>query len=427
MSPTNMSRAMVAGAIGNLLEWYDFTVYGYFAASIGRAFFPQQNQVAQVLSAFGIFAVGFLMRPVGGALFGYIGDHFGRRIALSVSVIAMALPTFLIGVLPGYAVLGIAAPLLLTLLRMIQGLSVGGEYTTSVVFLVERARPERRGVVGATANLGALTGILAGSATGAVLETLMSAQAVQEWGWRVPFWIGLTVGLAGLVLRRGLKEEPADKSRQGVPLLAVFRQYWRLLLYLAFVSAFGAVGFYLIFVYIVSWLQFADGVAPAQALSINTLSMLLLMPTEVGVAALSDRIGRRPVLLWVTGLAVVLAWPLFRLLHGPDQWMILLGQIGFVLLVGGYYGCLPAFMVETVAAPMRCTAIALGYNVSLGLIGGVSPMVATWLVYRTANDDTPAFMIMAAAAVSFLVLAHGFGLWGHNGGTAAAGRGADRQ
>ena len=122
MSPTNMSRAMVAGAIGNLLEWYDFTVYGYFAASIGRAFFPQQNQVAQVLSAFGIFAVGFLMRPVGGALFGYIGDHFGRRIALSVSVTAMALPTFLIGVLPGYAVLGIAAPLLLTLLRMIQGL-----------------------------------------------------------------------------------------------------------------------------------------------------------------------------------------------------------------------------------------------------------------------------------------------------------------
>jgi len=427
MSPTNMSRAMVAGAIGNLLEWYDFTVYGYFAASIGRAFFPQQNQVAQVLSAFGIFAVGFLMRPVGGALFGYIGDHFGRRIALSVSVIAMALPTFLIGVLPGYAVLGIAAPLLLTLLRMIQGLSVGGEYTTSVVFLVERARPERRGVVGATANLGALTGILAGSATGAVLETLMSAQAVQEWGWRVPFWIGLTVGLAGLVLRRGLKEEPADKSRQGVPLLAVFRQYWRLLLYLAFVSAFGAVGFYLIFVYIVSWLQFADGVAPAQALSINTLSMLLLMPTEVGVAALSDRIGRRPVLLWVTGLAVVLAWPLFRLLHGPDQWMILLGQIGFVLLVGGYYGCLPAFMVETVAAPMRCTAIALGYNVSLGLIGGVSPMVATWLVYRTANDYTPAFMIMAAAAVSFLVLAHGFGLRARNGGTAAAGRGADRQ
>lgn len=423
MSPTTMSRAMAAGAIGNLLEWYDFTVYGYFAASIGRAFFPQQNQVAQVLSAFGIFAVGFLMRPIGGALFGYIGDRFGRRIALSVSVIAMALPTFLIGVLPSYAVLGLAAPLLLTLLRMIQGLSVGGEYTTSVVFLVERARPERRGVVGATANLGALTGILAGSATGAVLETLMSAQAVQEWGWRVPFWIGLSVGLAGLVLRRGLEEEPVDKSRQGIPPLAVFRQHWRLLLYLAFVSAFGAVGFYLIFVYIVSWLQFADGVAPAQALSINTISMLLLLPVEVGMAALSDRIGRRSVLLWATGLTILFAWPLFRMMHGPDQWMILLGQIGFVLLVGGYYGCLPAFMVETVPAPVRCTAIALGYNVSLGLIGGVSPMVATWLVYRTANDYTPAIMIMAAAAISFLVLAHGFGLEKRNGGIAAgAGR-----
>jgi len=426
MSAAKMSRAMAAGAIGNLLEWYDFTVYGYFAASIGRAFFPQQDQVAQVLSAFGIFAVGFLMRPVGGALFGYIGDRFGRRIALSASVVAMALPTFLIGVLPGYAVLGIAAPLLLTLLRMIQGLSVGGEYTTSVVFLVERARSERRGVVGAVANVGALTGILAGSATGAVLETVMSAQAVQEWGWRVPFWIGLGVGLAGLVLRRGLKEEPVDKSRQGTPLLAVFRQHWQLLLYLAFVSVFGAVGFYLIFVYIVSWLQFADGVAPAQALSINTISMLLLLPVEVGLAALSDRVGRRPVLLWATGLTVLLAWPLFRMMHGPGHWMILSGQIGFVLLVGGYYGCLPAFMVETVPASVRCTAIALGYNVCLGLIGGVSPMVATWLVYRTDNDYTPAFMIMAAAAVSFLVLAHGFGLRARTDGT-AIGSGVDRR
>ena len=206
MTNLRTTRLMAAGAIGNLLEWYDFAVYGYFAAAIGRAFFPEQDKVAQVLAAFGIFAVGFMMRPIGGALFGHVGDRIGRSAALTLSVAAMAVPTFLIGVLPGYDVLGLAAPVLLTLLRMVQGLSVGGEYTTSIVFLVESARPGRRGVVGAVADLGAVSGILLGSATGAVLEWVMPAGAVDDWGWRIPFLIGLFVGAAGLVLRRGLGE-----------------------------------------------------------------------------------------------------------------------------------------------------------------------------------------------------------------------------
>ena len=396
---------MAAGAIGNLLEWYDFAVYGYFAAAIGRAFFPEQDKVAQVLAAFGVFAVGFMMRPIGGAIFGHVGDRIGRPAALTLSVAAMAVPTFLIGVLPGYDVLGIAAPLLLTLLRMLQGLSVGGEYTTSIVFLVERARPGRRGLVGAVADLGAVSGILLGSATGAILEWVMPVGAVDEWGWRIPFWIGLVVGAAGLVLRRGFGEgEAAPRAPERPPLLATFSQHWRVLVYLAGISVFGAVGFYLMFVYVVSWLQLVDGVAPAQALTINTISMALLIPAEIGMAALSDRLGRRPMLIAVTGLAVVAAWPLFWLMHGHAQWMILAGQLGFVVLVGGYYGCLPAFMVEAVAVEVRCTAIALGYNVSLGLIGGLSPLAATWLVQRTDDDFSPAFMIMAAAAISFLVL-----------------------
>src|SRR4029453_17521928 len=204
MAASSKTRLMAAGAIGNLLEWYDFAVYGYFAAAIGRAFFPEQDKVAQVLAAFGVFAVGFMMRPIGGAIFGHVGDRIGRSAALTLSVAAMAVPAFRIGVLPGYDVLGIAAPILLTLLRMLQGLSVGGEYTTSIVFLVERAPPQRRGIVGAVADLGAVSGILAGSATGAILETVLSHQAVEDWGWRIPFWIGLAVGLAGLVPRRGL-------------------------------------------------------------------------------------------------------------------------------------------------------------------------------------------------------------------------------
>ena len=265
------------------------------------------------------------------------------------------------------------------------------------------------GVVGAVGDLGAVTGILLGSATGAVLEWVMPAQAVDDWGWRIPFWIGLFVGVAGLVLRRGLgqgenrREQTARRSGRP-PLLATFNHHWRMLVYLAGVSVYGAVGFYLMFVYIVSWLQFADGISPAHALTINTISMALLIPAELAMAWLSDRVGRRAVLLAVTGLSVIAAWPLFWLMHGHEPWMILAGQLGFVVLVGGYYGCLPAFMVEAVPKEVRCTAIALGYNVSLGLIGGVSPLAATWLVHRTDNDYSPAFMIMAAAAISFLVL-----------------------
>jgi MHS family proline/betaine transporter-like MFS transporter len=401
---SNTGRVIAAGAIGNVLEWYDFAIYGYFAAAIGRVFFPSQDAVAQVLAAFGIFAVGFFMRPVGGALIGYIGDRFGRRAALTFSVAAMAIPTFLVGILPGYATLGIAAPILLTVLRMIQGLSVGGEYTTSVVFMVEHAPAERRGLIGATASCGAVGGILAGSATGALLASIMSPEALESWGWRIPFLLGLVVGLAGLALRRGIHEEASSKERKGSPLAEAFRDHGPLLLRLAALSVFNSVGFYLMFVYIVSWLQTVDGVAPARALGINTISMMVLLPLMVTMGWVSDRVGRRPVMLGATILAIVASWPLFWLMHAANPVIVLLGQLGFVLSVGTFCGCQPTVMVEAVPARVRCTAIALGYNITLGLFGGLSPLVATWLVERTGNDYSPGFMIMAAAMVSFLAL-----------------------
>src|SRR6476660_9588416 len=285
---------IAAGAIGNVLEWYDFAIYGYFAASIGRTFFPKEDPVAQILSAFGIFAVGYLMRPVGGALVGSIGDKLGRRAALTFSVTAMAIPTFLVGVLPGYQVLGMMAPVVLTLLRMIQGLSVGGEYTTSIVFMVEHAPPGRRGLIGAMGCCGAVGGILLGSATGALLTNVLPADVMQDWGWRIPFLLGLLVGL----------------------------------------SVFNAVSFYLLFVYVVSWLQLADGIAPAHALEINSLSMLVLLPCMVAMGALSDRLGRRPMLLAATAPACLSAVPLFWLMHHDQRLYMQLGQLGFVLSVG---------------------------------------------------------------------------------------------
>ena len=403
MAAPGTTRVVLAGAIGNVLEWFDFAVYGYFASAIGRTFFPSASPVAQVLAAFSIFAVGFLLRPVGGALLGHIGDRLGRRTALTVSVMAMAIPTFLVGVLPGYATLGIAAPILLTVLRMLQGLSVGGEYTTSIVFMVENARPGRRGVVGAMANCGSVAGILAGSATGALLATVLPEAALENWGWRIPFVLGLLVGLAGFLLRHGLEEAPAPRPL-GSPLGAVLTRHRHLLLRLAGLAVFNAIGFYVMFVYAVSWLQLVDGVSPARALDINTISMVVLLPVMLAMGWLSDRVGRRPVMMGAAVLAVVAAWPLFWLMHGPTPAMELAGQLGFVLALGAYMGCQPAMMVEAAPAEVRCTAIALGFNVTMGILGGVSPLVATWLVERTGNDYSPAFMVMAAGLASLLAL-----------------------
>jgi MHS family proline/betaine transporter-like MFS transporter len=402
MAEGSTRKIIVAGAIGNVLEWYDFAIYGYFAASIGRTFFPKADPVAQVLSAFGIFAVGFLMRPVGGALVGYIGDKLGRRAALTFSVTAMAIPTFVVGILPGYQVLGVAAPVALTMLRMIQGLSVGGEYTTSIVFMVEHAPPGRRGLIGAMGCCGAVAGILLGSATGALMSSILPIEAMQAWGWRIPFLLGLVVGIAGFFIRRNLAEGAIPQAAGHSPLRETLRLHGKLLVRLAGLSVFNAVAFYLLFVYIVSWLQLADGIAPAHALEINSLSMLVLLPCMIGMGGLSDRLGRKPLLLAATVLAFVSAVPLFMLLHHDVRLYVQLGQLGFVLSVGMFLGVQPTLMVEEVPAAVRCTAIALGYNVTLGIVGGLSPLVATWLVERTADQLAPAFMIMAAAMVSFL-------------------------
>jgi MHS family proline/betaine transporter-like MFS transporter len=400
MNPMLTRKVMAAGTIGNVLEWYDFAIYGYFASAIGRHFFPREDPVAQLLAAFGVFAVGYLMRPIGGALIGHIGDRFGRRTSLTLSVAAMAIPTFLIGLLPGYETLGRLAPIALLLLRMIQGLSVGGEYTSSMVFLVERAPVERRGLIGAFACCGASAGILLGSAVGATFAAMMPNETLEAWGWRIPFLLGLVVGVVGFFLRRHVVEAAVERA-EASPIVETLRYHWRLVARLAALSAFNAVGFYVMFVYVASWLQTADGISPAHALEINSISMAILLPVLLASGWLSDRLGRKPILMLSTVLAIVVALPLFWVMYHPFPGLIMLGQIGFVLVIGLFIGTQASTMVESAPQRIRCTAVAVGYNMCLGVIGGLTPLVATWLVARTEDELAPAYLIMAAATISF--------------------------
>ena len=393
-----------AGAIGNILEWYDFAVYGYFATAIGRVFFPKEDPIAQLLFAFGVFAIGYCMRPLGGMLIGHIGDRVGRKEALSISVAAMAIPTFIVGILPGYEAIGLAAPILLTFCRMLQGLSVGGEYTTSIVFMVENAPANRRGLAGALACCGATLGILLGSATGAALAEIMSPESLDSWGWRIPFLFGLVIGIVGLLLRRNLEVRKEAIGEQKQPLTEVLQHHLPLLAKLAGLTVFTAVSFYLIFVYLVSWLQLVDKMGQEVSLQINTISMVTLLFFTLAGGALSDRVGRKPLLMGAIAATILLAYPLFNGMYHQSQVIVQLCQIGFSLLVGVCLGIFPSFMAESAPAHVRSTSLALGYNLTMGIVGGLTPLTATWLVNQTNSGIAPVFMVIAAALISFTTL-----------------------
>jgi MFS transporter, MHS family, proline/betaine transporter len=398
-------QPILAGIVGNVMEWYDFTAYGYFASVIGRNFFPGTSPLGSLIAAFGVFAAGFLMRPVGSLIFGHIGDRITRNVALVISVIAMAFPTFLIGVLPTYQQIGIAAPLLLTFLRLAQGLSVGGEYTTSFIYLVEQAPPQHRGLFGSLGPVGVAGGILLGSAIGAILTTWLDSQAIAAWGWRVPFILGIGVGLAGYYIRRQIGLGDAEpKSGQTVksPVTEAFRTEWRGMIRIVAFLAFGGIGWYLCFVYVTTWLRQSEHIAASTAFDINVVAILVLIALAPICGDASDRVGRKPIVIAATASAVLFAWPLFWLMHHPSALMALLGQCGLAALIAAYVGPASAFMVEAFPTRIRCSALSFAYSASLSIFGGTAPMVAVFTIQHTKDDLSPAFYMMGAAVISLL-------------------------
>jgi len=385
-----------------MLEWYDFALFGFFAQQIGAHFFPAENPSASLLAAFGTFAAGFVMRPVGGAFFGWVGDRFGRKQALIWSVLAMAFPSFFIGLLPDASHIGVAAPVLLVLLRMLQGIAVGGEYMASAVFLVEGAEPGRRGWMGSWGPLGASAGTLLGSAAGAIVNATMSPEAVMAYGWRIPFLVGLGVGLGGLAIRRHYVERVPHQAPAKSPLGEAFRAHWRTIVHLVALVAAISVGFYTTFVYSSTWLEQVARVPAKTALGVNTVAMALSLLVIPAAGLVSDRVGRRPVLIWAAGALMVLAYPLMALMAQGKLVTILAGEVGLALLIGATGGVMPAAMAELAPWRVRCTVLSVGYNVALALLGGTTPMVAAWLVSRTGVSLAPGIYLAGAAGVTFI-------------------------
>ena len=399
-------RTIIAGMIGNVMEWYDFALFGYFAPVIATLFFPSENHLVSLVNTFGVFAAGFLMRPIGAALFGHLGDTVGRRQALAASVILMALPTFLIGLLPTYAAIGAAAPVFLTVLRLLQGLSVGGEYTGSITFLVESAPPERRGYAGSWTPFSAGVGSLLGSGVGALVTSDLPPDALYSLGWRVPFIAGVFVGLVGLYLRSSLPESRDFEAVRisGAVAASPVREALRLrrteILMAVGLNWVSGVSFYMIFVYMTTYLTSILKFPLGAALTINSINMAVSTLLIPAVGALSDRFGRKVFMLTAALGLALLSYPLYRLLFHDTFAAILAGQMTFAVLVAMYWGPLPATLVEMFPPRERYSALSIGYNTAIALFGGTAPLVATFLIKETGNVFSPSFYLILCAVVS---------------------------
>ncbi len=404
----SLNRTVIAGAVGNVLEWYDFSLFGYFAPVIARQFLPAEDGLASLLETFGVFAVGFLMRPLGGLVFGTIGDRMGRKLALELSVVLMAGSTTLLGMLPTYASIGVAAPLALTLIRLLQGLSVGGEYIGSMSFLAEHAPPGRRGFVGSWTSFTVVLGSLLGSGTAALLTGLLSATQLAAWGWRVPFLCGLLIGVVGLWLRLGVRESPSFLNLQKAgkiaanPIAEALRHDGRPIMTTLGLSAIISVGYYLPFVWLPTWLARINrpSLPEEQALTATTIALLALLVLTPLAALVSDRVGRKPMFLGAAIGYVLLSYPVFVLMTDGTFSSAVLGGLVFATCNSLFSGCMGATLVELFPTRTRYTGIAIGYNVGTALLGGTAPLVATALIQMTGNVLVPAFYLILSAAVA---------------------------
>ncbi|MCC4593169.1 glycine betaine/L-proline transporter ProP [Xanthomonas campestris pv. cannae] len=409
-----LKRAVGAAALGNAMEWFDFGVYGYLAVTLGHVFFPSTNPTAQLIATFATFTVAFLVRPLGGLVFGPLGDRYGRQKVLAATMILMALGTFSIGLIPSYERIGIWAPILLLVARLVQGFSTGGEYGGAATFIAEYSTDRNRGFMSSWLEFGTLGGYIAGAATVTALHFTLSDAQMHDWGWRVPFLIAGPLGLLGLYMRMKLEETPAfqayaeeaEKREHDAPGLgALFRVHWpQLLKCVGLVLVFNVTD-YMLLTYMPSYLSVTMGYAESKGLLLIIIVMLVMMPLNVLGGLFSDRLGRKPMVIGACIALLVLAVPCLRLVGTGNDWLIFLG----LMLLGVALVCFTSSMPSTLPAlfytPVRYSALSIAFNVSVSLFGGTTPLVTAWLVERTGDPLVPAYYLMGAAVVGIATMA----------------------
>jgi MHS family proline/betaine transporter-like MFS transporter len=416
VKPSGTARAVVAASIGNMLEWYDFTVYASFALYIAHNFFPSNDPSIDLLKTFLAFGVGFVVRPVGAILIGLYGDRAGRKAALTLTILVMAAGTLIIAVSPVYTVIGFGAPVLLLAGRVLQGFSAGGEVGGAAAFLVENASPDKKGIyaswlqasMGMSNILGALVAM---SVTG-----LLTPEQVMAWGWRIPFAVGLLIAPVGLILRRTLHETPAFEAEQArqktvivpldSPLVRIFRDYWRQLLIGLGFSILWAVAVYTLMIFGPVYVQDAFHFTPSQAFRATFIGNFFLVAGCFASGTLSDRIGRRKMLTIGASLLLIAVLPLYTWLQAsPTPGTLIVVQTSFCILVSSFVGVAPAALSELFPTGVRSTGLSLVYNTAITVFGGFAPALLTDITHRgTRLVLAPAWYVMLAALLALVAL-----------------------
>jgi MHS family proline/betaine transporter-like MFS transporter len=402
-----MKKIVVSGMIGNALEWYDYALYAQFVPIIAKHFFPASDLAE--LMAMAVFAAGFFVRPLGAVVFGNIGDKYGRRAALVIGILTMAVPTAAIGLLPSYASIGISATIILAVIRLIQGFSLGGEFSGCIAYIVEHSPADQRGLAGSAAFVSMCLGMLLGTMTAVFMSFIMTPEALTDWGWRIPFIAGLFIGLVGLYIRMNLSESPlykaakATKQLSTAPVSETIKHYWPKLLMGVAIYITVTAPFYTSTVYIETFMNKLGYTKTESSIvgSIILITMIIVLPLS---AKLSDKIGRRPVLISGAIAIAIVSYPMIAVLGQLDFISAVMSQIIFAGSVAYYMGPVPAVLVELFPTKVRFTGVALSYNLSAAIFGGTAPMVAMILQRVTGNQFAIGYYLVILAAFTLCIL-----------------------
>lgn len=415
--------AVTAAALGNTMEWFDFGVYAYLADTLGKVFFPSGDPSTQVVSTFATFAAAFLVRPLGGLVFGPLGDRIGRQRVLAITMIMMAASTLAVGLLPTYSAVGLLAPLLLLLCRLVQGFSTGGEYAGATTYIAEYAPDKRRGFLGSWLDFGTFVGYSLGSGLVTVLTLTAGSDGLRDWAWRIPFLVAGPLGVTGLYMRLKLEDTPAfkeevEQAAHAVPgsgspvdearqsgrgrLKEIFTDHWQAVLICMGLVLLYNVTNYMVTSYLPTYmtatLDFGD--TTAQVMVLATMLLVVLTITVVGRS--SDRWGRRPVFMTGSIALIALSAPAFLLIQQGGIALPAVGCAILGLLLVTFAGTSAATLPALFPTRMRYGALSIAFNISVSLFGGTTPLFASALVDVTGNDMVPAYYLMVAGVIGFV-------------------------
>lgn len=405
-APSQRRRAIIATVIGNGLEWFDFTVYSFFAVIIAKLFFPTGNDLTSLLLAVATFGVGFVMRPVGGIILGVYADRVGRKAALSMTILLMALGTTIIGLAPTYEQIGLFAPMLIVIARLMQGFSAGGEMGGATAFLTEYAPEKQRAFYSSWIQASIGVAVLLGAAVGTFVTSSLSTEALHSWGWRLPFLMGIIIGPVGYYIRHHLDETPTfrettDKSDS--PLAEVFGKYPRETAASFSMVILWTVCTYVLLFYMPTYAIKVLNVPQTSGFIAGMVGGLAILVFAPIVGRLADRYGRRILLSSSALIIFVLAYPMFVYINqSPGLVSLLVFQLVFGVLIATYTGPILAAFSEMFPAKVLSTGLSVAYNFAVTIFGGFASFIITWLIASTGSTMAPAFYVMIAAAISFV-------------------------